>query len=180
MDVLLLVLKKIIMKRILLFLLFIPTLIFSQTNSGTSTQTSTPTSFFQTEFIKIGKVPIGALNRMEVTVEIKTNLANSTKSDSVNLSFPNPAISIIIDGNEIDTVISVATKMLAKANTSPANNVQILYRCNNGFELKFNWDGSNWVLFIDQSNTANTTMAIPATDIPTFISTLKQAKSKFQ
>ena len=168
------------MKSLLLFLLFIPTFLFSQTNTGATPQTSQSTSFFQTEYIKIGKVPIGALNRMEVTVEIKTNLTNSTKSDSVNLSFPNPAISIIIDGNEIDTVISVATKMFAKANTTPSNNVQILYRCNNGFELKFNWDGSNWVLFIDDFYVGNSAMAIPATDVPTFISTLKQAKSKFQ
>jgi hypothetical protein len=168
------------MKSILLFLLCIPTLLFSQTNSGTITQASQSTSFFQTEFIKIGKVPIGALNRMEVTVEIKTNLTNSTKSDSVNLTFPNPYISLIIDGNDIDTVISVAAKMLGKANTSPANNVQILYRCNNGFELKFNWDSSNWVLYIDSFYAANTTIAIPATDIPAFISSLRQAKSKFQ
>ncbi|MGP8214423.1 MAG: hypothetical protein ACLQQ4_02550 [Bacteroidia bacterium] len=103
-------------------------------------------SFSQTEYIEIGKAPVqGSLIRMDISVEIVENLTASTKSDSICIIWPgqNTKVTLMIDGNNVDSIYSTAKKMLDKTLTSPPNVLLMSYRCINGFEFKFLWDGTS-------------------------------------
>ncbi|MGP8214221.1 MAG: hypothetical protein ACLQQ4_01525 [Bacteroidia bacterium] len=168
------------MKNTLLFLLFIPLSLFSQSSSEDAPQQP---SFSQVEYIDIGKAPVpGSLIRMDISIEIVKNMFTSTKTDSVCINWPgqNYHVFLTIDGNDVDTVISAVTKMFEETYSTPKNNTLTSYKCTNGFEFKVLWDGNAWTTSLDNyiSNTAP--LKIDVSDIPAFITLLKQAKAKFE
>lgn len=171
------------MKNIFFFLLLIPTSLFSQSGSETTTQPSQQSSYTEVKPIDIGKCAVqGSLIRMAISVVVVKNMTNSTKTDSIYINWPgqNTHVSLTIDGNDADTLISVATKMFEKTYSTPKENSVTSYKCANGFEYKASWDGKNWSTSMDNYKTGAASIKIDTGDIPAFIKLLKEARGKFE